>query len=231
MFAAAMIEATVRMSCEISDKYLTQLEILKKLFGADCVTAKLDRLNQIYKKSEEKYADNLKRLRGVPIRYLLLAESPPWTESGEVQYFYDTFNKSGGQWCSRIWKSFFPDEESPEDIDTVLTKLAKQGFLLIDTLPFAMEYSSGKRKKKEYKGLVKACLPYLMTKINNPNLSWDSEVKVAFAFKLNGLIVMEALNYKLIIPDNQLIELNEKLIAADGAGFTSPEKLRSIFRL
>jgi hypothetical protein len=176
--------------------------------------------------------ENLKRFKkDKPIKYLLLAEAPPWTEHGEeVRYFYSTFHTLKGSWCKSIWSAFCPSEKPPDVIEIALTQLAEQRFLLIDTLPYAMNYSKLKvRNKPEYKKLVEACLPFLMSKINNSNLIWDNDVKVALAFCLHGKAIIKALPDGLPLSNKPPIKLNEDLIATTCSHFTDSKKLRGIF--
>ncbi|MBU1421858.1 MAG: hypothetical protein KKG06_01520 [Bacteroidetes bacterium] len=142
-----------------------------------------------------------------------------------MRYFYNTF---GSHWHIRLWYAFFPNETRPSSIDVGLIKLAKKGFLLIDSLPFAMKYSSTVRNKPLYFQLVKECLPFLMNKVNNHSITWAKNVRLAFAFKLNALAVIKALPSGLALPTNEVIQLHEQLIAADGSGYTNSNMLRNI---
>lgn len=217
--------------CKNIYEYSPQIEILKELFGSDTVSPILNRLNDIYVKTEEKWRENLKRLKGFPVKYLLVAEAPPWTEQGnEVRYFY---NKLEGPWCERIWHTFFPKDNKLTDEER-LKKLTEKGFLLIDTLPFAMEYTSAIRKKEQYQTLINACcLPFLMKKLNDQKILWGDDVKLAFAFKLNAKAVIKALLSVIEALPKELkeIDLSEERIATDGSGYTSSSKLRDLFGL
>ncbi len=215
---------------DLQSKFPSELETLTKLFtsgGVDTVRPRLERLNYIFKIAEEKWHQNLNRLNKQKIKFLLLAEAPPWSDGGEVRYFYNTFNS---KWHERIWHTFFPNEPKP-DIETGLSKLATVGFLLVDTLPFAMKYDSSIRNKPFYKQLVKDCISFWTKKITNSKINWGNRVKVGLAFKLNGLAIIEALPAGLTIANEQKIEFDERLIAADGTGYTNSNKLRSIFGL
>ncbi len=135
--------------------YPSQLETLQHLFKAnrkDSIADKLARLDYIFKIAEGEWLENLGRLKGNRVKYLLLAEAPPWTEAGEVSYFYNTFS---GKWVATIWHTFFPLERLTPDVDLGLRKLAHQGFVLVDTLPFSMKYSSSRRNSPIYRDLVR----------------------------------------------------------------------------
>ena len=152
---------------EIKERFPSQFNLLKDLFGEEQVLAKVERLNSIFLETEAKWQENLNRLERTPVKYLLLAEAPPWTERGEVRYFYNTFK---GNWVRSIWRAFSPTEELPSDVNFGLGKLADKGFLLIDTLPFAMKYPSTKRRSPLYQRLVAECIPFLTQKIRNHNI-------------------------------------------------------------
>ncbi len=186
-------------------------------------------MNDIFKITERKWNENLDRFGNTEVQYLLLAEAPPWTECGEVKYFYNTFD---GKWTNSVWKCFFPDkkrpEEGPSDINKGLQRLAHKGFLLIDTLPFAMNYSNV-RGKSLYPELIRCCKGFLTEKISNEQINWAADVKLAFAFKLNGRYTIKSFHGRL--PIKQGIKLDENLIAADESGYTNSKNLRNIFKL
>jgi hypothetical protein len=210
-------------------KFTNQLEILKALFGLTdekSIKRNLNRLEWVFLTSEKKWRYNLTRLKKV--EYLLIAEAPPWTEIGEMKYFYGTFQPP---LANRIWHAFFPSKKLPQHVDTALDSLGQEGFLLIDSLPFSMKYSSRLRKTLLYRKLIKDCLPILMDKINDAEIRWAQEVKVAFAFELNGKAVIEGLPGGLPFPNGQVLRLTEDLISADGSGYPGLYKLRQIWGL
>src|SRR5579871_2066857 len=61
---------------------------LVRLFGAQTVTHCLDRLRFIYEYTEQKWRDYVAQIR-VPVRYVMIAEAPPWSAEGPVQYVLD----------------------------------------------------------------------------------------------------------------------------------------------
>jgi len=211
------------------EQFSNQIEILKALFrlrGGELITESLKRMEQIFQTTERKWRCNLNRLKKV--KYLLIAEAPPWSEDGEIRYFYNTFQPP---LANRIWHAFFPSKILPQNIDIALTALGEQGFLLIDTLPFSMKYSSQFRKKPLYKKLIKECLPFFMKKINDPMIRWAQEVRLAFAFKLNGEAIIEALPGGLPFPNKRLVRLTVDLISADRSGYPGHYKIRKIWGL
>jgi hypothetical protein len=216
---------------ELEKAYRSQQETLRRLFnvgGNDLIAEKRVRLDHIFRTAERKWIENVERLKGNRVKYLLLAEAPPWTETREVRYFYNTFS---GSWVARIWHAFFPSEKLTPNIDSGLSRLADQGFLLVDSLPFGMKYSSAKRRTPSYRKLVLDCLPFLFRQIGNPKISWAAEVRVALAFKLNGLAIIDALPNGLVLANREVIKLTANQIASDGSGFTNSGKLRNIWNL
>jgi len=206
-------------------RFSEQCEILKRLLKDGITEFPYERLDRIFKESERKWEANLDRFGSKRVKYLLIGEAPPWSPSGEVRYFYNTFSPPLN---TRIWKTFhrFPISEHK---GTALDGLADLGFLLVDSLPFAIKYTSKMRNSPSYKELVKGCVPHLLAKVNHRLVRWASEVKVALCFKLNGLAVIEALPKGLPLGNGQTIRLDRGLIAADESGYPNSERLRTIF--
>jgi hypothetical protein len=213
---------------ELFEKYPERFEILKDLFQsrrAELNSQEIkERLNMIFKTCERKWQENLKRLDRIKIKYLLIAEAAPWTEEGEVRYFYNTFD---GNWVKRIWYAFY-ESAFPDNIEHGLRCLAKKQFLLIDSLPFAVKYSSYYRKKVLYSELVQCCSDFIIEKMND-KIKWASDVKLALAFKLNGGAIIKAFPNGLKLPTGQIIKLSIDHIASDRSGYTNKMKLRKIW--
>ncbi len=175
---------------------------------------------------EKKWTENLKWLECVKVKYLLIAEAPPWsTPEDDVNYFYNNFDRT--KLCSSCSRCFGVDDVG----DRGLKELAERGFLLVDSLPFAMKYNSDLRREGAYTKLVEGCKSFLLEHINNERIHWDGNVKLAFAFKLNGEAVQKAFSEGIELPNGQCIKLGDELIAADKSyrWFPSPEKLKKIF--
>lgn len=208
----------------LAERFPHQFELLRKLFPKNhCTLQRIRRLDEILRVTEAKWEGNLQRLSGIKVKYLLIAEAPPWTGSGVVRYFYNTCN---GPWVDRIWRTFF-DFPKPTDPEKPLKRMAEIGFLLVDSLPFAENFSD-RRSRKIYRQLVKSCSPLLLERINDTRIEWADDVRAALAFKLNGLAVMESLPDGIRFPTGQSIRLTNELICADGSGYTSPTLLRSV---
>jgi len=184
------------------------------------------RIHEIFKLTEKKWLENAKQVK--KINYLLIAESAPWSNfDDEINYFYSNLH---GNWCQRILSTFDLNPES--GVDHNLHSLAEKGFLMIDTLPIAFTYSeSSLRNGVFYELLVNSFGDYWMEKLSNINSTWNNDLKVAFAFQVNGKAVMKMLNYKLLLTGKVNVKLSERMIASDGSGYTNPTKLRRIFNL
>jgi hypothetical protein len=203
------------------DRFPAAMDSLAVLFGRDFIAERADRLEEIFSVTEQAWERNLSRLEGVPVRYLLIAEAAPWTDAGKrPSYFYETL---GGSWVSRVLQAF--DIFERED---ALAKLAHRGFLLVDTLPFALPYP-GKRERPRYLQLLRESRDYLLGKLFNERLRWSNDLRVALAFKVNGIKTIEAYSHGIDLPSGQHIPLSEQQIAADRSGFTSPTMLRDRF--
>lgn len=188
----------------------------------------VNRLIEIFSKAEERWIYNLNfRLGNIKVKYLLISEAPPWSENGQVNYFYNNFQ---GNWCKSIYRAFYPNEVIPNDSNTALTNLTHKGFLLVDSLPLSINYSN-QRNNEFYDKLLKSSMDWWLGKLENPGIVWDENVKVALAFKVNGRKIIEKLNYILKLPDGQEINLSEENIAANASGYTDSMKLKEIFGL
>ncbi len=155
----------------------------------------------------------------IVIKYLLICEAPP--SSGN--YFYKSTNIG---LFKTVWKTFFLNDvcKNPED---AYWCLLDRGFLLIDTLPYSMIYTSRDRHKIEYADLVKTCLPYWLNKLDR-YVSFSPDLKIAFGFKLNGLSVIKACNQVLPL-NSRNYQISESKIAASGSGQPTTKILEQIF--
>ena len=113
--------------------------------------------------------------------------------------------------------------------EEALQELADFGFVLVDTIPFALKYEARMRERPAYLDLVRACKPYFLGKLRD--LTWSQDVKTAFAFTWNGRRVIEAYERTISLRQNLLIRLGEEMIAVDASGFTSPTRLRRLFEV
>lgn len=157
--------------------------------------------------------------REIVIKYLLICEASP--ASGK--YFYKSTDIG---LFKKVWKTFFLNDvcNNPED---AYWCLLDRGFLLIDTLPYSMSYTSRDREKEEYDDLIKSCLPFWLNKLNK-HVSFSHDLKVAFGFKLNALSVLNACNQVLTLNSiNYQISQND--IAASGSGQPITKNLERIF--
>jgi hypothetical protein len=217
-------------------KFKNQIETLKRLMGIPVDDKILKRVEDIYYYARDKWLTNLKRLEGKKVKYLLIAEAPPWSAEGEdIKYFYglDDETKShleNSTLLKSLSKSFFGDSYRISSGKEFLNDLSHKGLLLIDILPFAINYKPFKNKK-EYASLINECLPFFNEQVNNPMILWADDVRVAFAFKVAGLKIMSALNYKLILPSKQEISLSEHSIVANGAGYPDKNLIRKVLSL
>lgn len=210
----------------IRDKVFTHnLPSLENIFGWGEVVSKKERLLEIYDRVEQAWEENLNRLVNKKIEFILIAEAAPWSQSGNPRYFY---NEIESRYHKSIWGTFYPYTKIPKDKEKAFSMLVEQKFLLIDTIPFSMDYS-GKRNHRGYYEIILNSIRWWIEKLNNDKITFTKDVKAAFAFKKNGFAVMKACGGKLILKNGQVIKLNEKNIAADGSGYTSSKKLKEIF--
>jgi len=160
------------------------------------------------------------------VKYLLITEAPPWSTEGDITYFYHGFDAP----LKQVWKTFFCSPPPKEPIQA-FNKLAETQFLLIDSLTLPVKYESRDRKKALYSDYVRKC-DYLVSKINHPDIKRSNgDVRIAFAFKLNGKAIIRAFPDGIRLPTDQRKKLTEELIAADRSHYPNPERLKRIYGL
>lgn len=114
--------------------------------------------------------------------------------------------------------------------EKTLVMLAERGFLVIDTIPFAMPYG-GKRGRRAYKKLVAmTCASYLREKLDECALKWNNQVKIAFAFNVNARTLIEHLGGTLRL-GGVTHRIAEEMIAASGAGYPDGRRLTEAYDL
>lgn len=213
----------------LEERYPDEFRAFQALFGSSVVKAKIDRINEIHSFTEGKWSEYVSGLPGGQVRFLLIAEAPPWSEEGQPQYLLDqqssprTLMKALGV---VFLKSAGVKAQGPE----ALNHLASQGFLLVDSLPFSMDYSA-KRPHIWYRHLVRrAANGYLQTKLRSSLLSWSPDVRIAFSVRSNAVAVIEALGAEICL-GARTVPLNMDLVAINDAGYPDAAKLASVFGL
>lgn len=204
------------------------INLLVDLFGKSLISEKLERLRYIHANTEHNWLLNLRRYEGHEIKYLLFCEAPPFSEESVPTYFY---NQTKGNLNSKIWKTFFGRTKKPVLDEEYYQKLAEKGFLLIDTLPFSMQYSSKQRRHVAYNKLLENYLDQIINKLNHKEIKISSEVQIAFGFKLNALCFINVTGGKLLLKKYRTLQFDASKIAADNSGFTNIAKLSKIFSL
>ena len=208
-----------------------ELAILEELFGSDTVARSMDRLNEIHKFAERRWQEYVTLIPDGVVRYLLIAEAPPWKATGAPLFVLDPDSPSRTL-MQTLRKTFFNDAQTAQlTTAEALTELARRGFLIIDSIPFSMKYSSRQRSNPRYRNLVaRSVQTYLRRQIIWPSLSWSPDVRVAFAFKLNAMAIIEALEGQLELGNTTQL-LGENLIAASQSGFPNADNLKAIYAL
>jgi hypothetical protein len=158
------------------------------------------------------------------IQYLLIAEAAPWTKPGRhPRYFYERLDGFG---C--ILSAF---DAPTHDAEAALSFLADRGFLLVDTLPFAMPYSKKKaRERPAYLPLIKASHDYFLGKLHDRRVQWSDHVRVALAFEVHGSKTIEAYSGGIDLPSGR-VPISEDDIAVNAAHYTCAQELRRVFQL
>jgi hypothetical protein len=115
------------------------------------------------------------------------------------------------------------------DSSSTLDRLAEHGFLLLDSIPFAMDYQS-KRGRTAYQTLVTSTFTsYLEAKITASGLAWSQELRIAFSLRANAAAIQGAgleLN-----TGSRRYALTPAMIAVNRANNPDGVRLRELFGL
>lgn len=198
------------------------LELLKKLFPQEFNENLIEVKRKIFYNTETDWEKNICRFTNKAVRYLLICEAPP--DNGE--YFYSNFNKS---LFNKVWETFF---SIPKGInsDEAYQYLADIGFLLVDSLPYSMDYSKErKRNLPEYDILVENCLGWWQQKLED-NFIINDKTIIALGFKINAEKIINITHGKLS-HNRTIYPLVKDNIVADSTERWQPsiKKLKSVF--
>lgn len=202
------------------------IDVLNNLFGEKEIGQKLERLKFIYKNTEESWYRNLENFKNQDVKFLMICEAPPYSEKHLPIFFYNQINQKLN---TIIWKLFFKNDKKPVSELDYYKKLADKGFLLVDNIPFSLNYQSKHRKTKEYKRILEKSLDNVRGKLNHDNIKLAKDVKIAFGFKLNALKFIEVTGGELELKNNRILVFDESHIAATSSGYPNDTKLSAIF--
>src|SRR6266704_298014 len=128
------------MSLQI--RFAGELEILSRLFGTVQVTSRLPRLNTVSDYAERKWSEYVKAIPGGEVKYLLIAEAPPGTDDDPPLFFLDPECRPRTLMQAVSGAFFSQSGYQLLGCRRTLAALAQRGFLMVDSIPFAMKYSS-----------------------------------------------------------------------------------------
>jgi hypothetical protein len=200
------------------------LYLLEKLFPEEYNDSLEENKRKLFNETETSWENNIRRFTNNSINYLLLCEAPP--DSGD--YFYTNYKKP---LFNKVWQTFFDIPQCDNDEDAYKS-LADIGFLLLDSVPYSMDYSTGrKRYKPEYETLILNSLKWWQKKLND-NFVLSENTIIAFGFKLNAEKVIKVTDGVLQI-NNEPHILHKDNIVADRKQNWQPsiKNLKSVFNL
>jgi hypothetical protein len=214
------------MTQGFEERFRGELIALRALFGRARVDVALPRVHQIHEYTEAMWKRYVATLHGGVVRYVLIAEAPPWSVDGTPQYLLDP--SSSIRALMPALRRAFPGAGLGSAADA-LKALARHGFLLLDSIPFPMEYRA-KRSSEKYDDLIKLTMTsYLQTKIDSSSLEWSPDLRIAFAVDRNARAILKAIT-QLSMGGRQH-PLSSQMIAVNGAGYPDASKLRVIYGL
>jgi hypothetical protein len=214
------------MSQAFEHRWRGELAVLEALFGKEKVKRDLPRVKEIHEYTESKWNEYADQLRDRVVRYLLIGEAPPWSPEGIPQFLLDP--KSRVRTLMQAFRKVFPTYEVQSCGDCLKT-FAAHGFLLVDSIPFAMDYST-KRSSGRYDDLVRlTATSYLQQKIKSSALAWAPDIRIAFFVKRNARSILKAVEQLSI--GGRWCPLSSQMIAVNDAGYPDADKLRDIYGL
>src|SRR6056297_412605 len=187
-----------------NDIFHKNIPLLEKLInhkrGLSCKLSDpvKQQLYEIYQKTEDLWCRNLEKI-DTEIKYVLIGEAPPWTFCSSVSYFYE---QPTGPLISTVRKAF--KDEMPKNRAETYDILARNGFLLVDSLPYSMPYTSRQRNSVPYRELVKACSGWWINKLKKSGKTFSKDLKIALGYYWNGLQLINALGGETEIKNNRL---------------------------
>lgn len=212
-------------SSELARRFSAELALLERLFGAQEVASKLPRLEEIFDYAEARWREYAARLQGGRVKYLMIAEAPPWSSGGRPEYALDPDSRP-----RLIMSALRPAFRlGLVGSGVALTQLAQRGFLLVDCAPFAMAYS-GKRNRVAYGNLIRLLVSsFLQDKLNSSGLSFADDLRIAFAFKMPAQAVLRTAECLTI--GGRQYPLSSDMIAVNEANNPDSRRLRVLFGL
>ncbi len=197
------------------------LLLLKKLFPNQINLNTEAQLIKELRRTERIWLNNKKRYKNKEIKYLLIGEAPPF--SGK--YFYSS---TKNDLFKRVWEVFFSSSICAKKEDAYQC-LANEGFLLVDSIPYHMNYSQSGKRNSPYNSLISYSLCWWRDNLNK-HFSFHKDLKIAFAFEKNGNEIIKASGGNITI-GGEIRKLNVNQIAVNKAHYTSPVELVRVFKL
>lgn len=216
------------MMIQSLESYSAELAALGALFGEEKVAQSLPRLNYIHEHTEALWHNYASQIPDGRVNFLLIAEAPPWSERDRPAFALDPDPSVPSGFLTTVRKAFdYRDQHST----VALPALAKVGFLLLDSIPFPMPYSSQFRAKPQYHELVRlSAASYMRRKIESSGLSFSPNLRIAFSLKMHARSILKALDRNLHA-GGRAYPLSEDMIAVNGAGYPCATRMRAAFGL
>jgi hypothetical protein len=213
----------------LQDVFPEELALLSRLFTPEAVDERLRRLNHVFRYTERKWLEYVQRIPERLVRYLLIAEAPPQSDNDPPPYFLDP--AADPRTLMKAVATAFFGAGSWSD-GQILHKLAEQGFLMVDSVPFAVNYSlNNRRSRPAYCQLIaKTARSYMLPRLNTAGLFWAEDLRIAFSVRRNALCILSSLQDVLRLGDRNF-ELSENMIATNASHYPGAEELRRIFGL
>jgi hypothetical protein len=178
--------------------------------------------------TEQKWIEYVDRIPRRYVKYLLISEAPPGTDDDPPLYFLDPACRPRTL-MNAVSPAFLGCRSA--DGKRTLDGLAQHGFLMVDSIPFAMKYTSSLRSRPAYRQLIRrTAKSYMLDKLTSSSLSWSDDLRIGFSLRLNANCVMAALQRTLPVGSREF-RLSDAMIVTDASNYPSATILRDVFRL
>jgi hypothetical protein len=210
------VGSTPAMRASLEDRFPEELAILSRLFGEVYLRARLPRLDTISEYTEQKWLEYVDRIPRRYVKYLLILEAPPGTDDDPPLYFLDPACRPRTL-MNAVSPAFFGCQSA--DGKRTLDGLAQRGFLMVDSIPFSMKYTSSLRSRPAYSQLVgRTAKSYMLDKLTSSSLSWSDDLRIGFSLRLNANCVMAALQHTLPVGSREF-HLSDAMVVTDASNY------------
>lgn len=208
---------------------------LQTLFNADYLAQRKQRIADIHYQTEMMWELYATSISPRSVQHILILEAPPWNADYEsmqhiespIYLLNETLGKSP---LLGAIHAVYRKRGSALSFSHYIAAMRSNGFLPLDTIPFALPYARV-RGKRGYLALIKASLEmYMKPKLASCGLTYAPDCKVALGFRVHGRAFIAACNGQFQLPYAGVARIGEESIAYS-QNLPSAANMRRVFGL